>query len=68
MRLQDVQCRMEEELTHALDRCEAQVMGFVEPLEQLMAEQVARAEAAEAGRAALEARLDALQLRVANLE
>ncbi len=59
---------MEGELTHALDRCEAEVLAFIEPLEQLMAEQVARAEAAEAGRAALEARLAALQRRVANLE
>ena len=31
---------MEAELTHALDRCEAEVMAFIEPLEQAMREQV----------------------------
>ncbi len=65
---QEIQARMEGELSHALDRCEAEVMAFIEPLEQLTREEVERAEEAEARREGLEARLQALQRRVANLE
>jgi hypothetical protein len=59
---------MQAELRHALDVCEAEVLSFIAPLEQLTAAEVRRLEHAEEGRAALLDSLDGLKQRVANME
>ena len=65
---QDIQARMQAELQHALDVCEAEVLSFIVPLEQLTAAEVRRMEQAEAARGGLVDSLDRLKQRVANLE
>lgn len=65
---QDIQSKMEAELSHSLAVCEAEVLAFIAPLEQLTAAEVRRLEAAEGGREQLVESLDRLKLRVANVE
>ncbi|KAL4458908.1 hypothetical protein ABPG75_013773 [Micractinium tetrahymenae] len=65
---EDIQSKMEAELRHSLAVCEAEVLSFIAPLEQLTAAEVRRLEAAEAGRGRLVEHLDRLKQRVANVE
>ncbi|PRW59965.1 putative transmembrane GTPase FZO- chloroplastic isoform A [Chlorella sorokiniana] len=64
----DIAGKMEAELQHGLAMCEAEVLAFIEPLEQLTVAEVRRLEAAEAARADLVGSLDRLKQRVANVE
>ncbi|KAI3436182.1 hypothetical protein D9Q98_002237 [Chlorella vulgaris] len=65
---QEIQDAMQAELKHALDLCEAEVLAFTVPLEQLTAAEVRRVEQAEAARGQLVDSLDGLKQRVANVE
>lgn len=58
---------MSAELEHSLDVCEAEVLAWVAPLEELSAAEVGRLESNEAERAALAQRVEALQQRAASV-
>ena len=64
----EVQKRMESELQSALQHCEAEVMSFIEPLEELAAEAAEKAEDAVVKAKALAMEVAELQRKVANVE
>ena len=66
--MQDIQAKMERELTKALDACEAEVLALIAPLERLAEAAVERAEGHARRRGELAARLQSLKQRVANVE
>lgn len=65
---QDVQGKMQAELQVALGRCEREVVALIEPLEELTAAEVARAERERAARQGLFDEVGALQSKVENVE
>ncbi|KAK9804945.1 hypothetical protein WJX73_001658 [Symbiochloris irregularis] len=66
--LQDIEAKLERELSQGLDACEEEVMGFMRPVEALTHAQVDKLQDALDRLDALFGRLEKLKARAANIE